>query len=318
VIERLPLVLRDPKSYQTPLTLRPVTAIDLVAQVDGIVASVQVLPNQSVVKQSEAARLESAERQLELERAQAAAKVAQGATGAQAADLLDVAKLDVKIAEQRLDKTIVRVPFDGTVTNTYVVPGQFVRAGDPLVRLADLRKLTVDLPVDRNLVKPGSNLELKVEDQTVTGLVNAVLPLQPRFEPLRDLFLSVAMAQVVVDNAGGKFVEGQTVYSDVIPRAPVTEVPTPAVTSNTEGNRRVQVIREGFVRDVPVELLGQAGNDYVYVTGRFGATDELVVKSSKELRDGMRVLPATALAADAPSPGGTRPPQTGPRAPTGF
>jgi multidrug efflux pump subunit AcrA (membrane-fusion protein) len=256
---------------------------------------------------------------LELERAMAAAKAAQAATGEQAAALLDVAQLDVKIAEQRLAQTIVRIPFDGTITNIYVVPGQFVRAGDPLVRLADLRKLSVDLPVDRNQVKTGSNLDVKVEDQTVTGQVNAVLPLSPRFEPLRELFLSIATAQVIIENANGKFAEGQTVYSDVIPRAPVTEVPTLAVTSSADGNRRVQVIREGFVRDVPVELLGQAGNDYVFVTGRFGATDELVVKSSRDLRDGMRVLPATAAPVENTATGGARtPPPSGNRAPTGF
>jgi hypothetical protein len=45
----------------------------------------------------------------------------------------------------------------------------------------------------------------------------------------------------------------------------------------------VQVIREGFSA-TPVTLLGQAGHDYVFVTGRFGPSDELVVKSSKDLR----------------------------------
>lgn len=319
LIERLPIVLRDPQSYQTPLVLQPVMAIDLVAQTDGTVKAIQVLPNQKAARLSEGIRLDATERQLQLDRAKAALKAAEAATGPQADPLREVAVADVKLAEYRLDQTIVRVPFDGTITQILVVPGQFVRAGDPLARLADLTKLTVSLPVDRMQVKTGDSLELKIEDQSATGTVNAVLPLLPRFEPLRDLFLSVATAQVTVDNPTGKFADGQTVHSDVIPRAPVTEVPTLAVSSNANGDRRVQVIREGFVRDVPVTLLGQAGNDYVFVTGRFGTTDELVVKTSRELRDGMRVLPAAPLAKQDSGTGGTQPPAaTGNRAPTGF
>lgn len=294
VIERLPLVLRDPRSYHTPLSLEPASAIDLVAHFDGVVNAVQVQVGQSVSRQAEVVRLESTELQLQMDRAKAAQQAADGAAKT-------VADLDVKIAEYRLDQAIIRATFDGTITEIHVVPGQFVRAGDPLVRLADLRKLKVQMPVDRSTVKTGASLEVKVEDQTVSGLVQSIHPLLPRFEPLRELFVSVATGVVMIDNAGGKFSEGQTVYSDLIPRAPVTDVPTVAVGSNVEGSRRLQVIREGFVRDVPVELLGQAGNDYVFVSGRFGPTDELVVKSSKDLRDGMRVLPATAATASGGS-----------------
>lgn len=320
VIERLPIVLRDPKAYQTPLSLEPVTAIDLVAQVDGIVNTIPVELGQSVSRQAEAVRLDSTERQIELDRAKAAFQAAQAATAAAsgergradvAAAQLEVAKVDLRLAEHRLEQTIVRVPFNGTITAVHVVPGQFVRAGDPVVRLADLTRMLVKLPVDRNAVKVAGTLELKVEDQTATGTVQAIRPLARQFEPLRELFVSVATAVVILDNAAGRFSEGQTVYSDLIPRAPVAEIPTLAVGSNVQGERRVQVIREGFVRDVTVELLGQAGSDYVFVTGRFGPTDELVVKSSRELRDGMRVLPASAPAespqARPASPAGGRP-----------
>jgi hypothetical protein len=83
------------------------------------------------------------------------------------------------------------------------------------------------------------------------------------------------------------------VYSDLIPRHPVVESPTAAIGNSADGQRKVQVIREGFVRDVPVQLLGQSGDTHVFVTGRFGPTDELVVKSSAELLDGTRVVQAT-------------------------
>ncbi|MBL8851554.1 MAG: HlyD family efflux transporter periplasmic adaptor subunit [Planctomycetaceae bacterium] len=304
VIERLPLVLRDPRSYQTPLSLAPASAIDLVAHFDGIVSAVQVQPGQAAARQSELVRLESTELQLQLDRAKAARDAAQD----QGEAAKEVANLDVKIAEYRLEQAIIRATFDGTITQIHVVPGQFVRAGDPLVRLADLRKLKVAMPVDRSTVKTGATLDVKVEDQSASGQVQSIQPLLSQFEPLRELFVSVATAVVTVDNANGKFSDGQTVYSSLIPRTPVAEVPTLAVGGNAEGSRRVQVIREGFVRDVAVELLGQSGTDYVFVTGRFGPTDELVVKSSKDLRDGMRVLPATVAGGGNSTPNPARSP----------
>lgn len=323
VIERLPLVLRDPVTYQTLLHLTPAVSIDVVSPIDGVVNTIPVKLGEKAAKQSEAARLESTERQLELDRATAAfhaAQVEQSAAGDSAelaAARLDVARAELKLAEFRLGQAVLRIPFDATVIAVHVVPGQFVRAGQPVMTVADLSRLAVDVPVDRNVVKAGDAFELKIEDTTASGTVDSIEPLQERFNPLRALFLSVATARVIVDNSAGKFTDGQTVHSDLIPKHPVTEIPTLALGNTPEGQRRVQVIREGFVRDIGVDLLGQEGDEFVYVTGRFGPTDELVVKSSQELLDGMRVIPNTGDGSGSQTSrnAGNRPPV---RTPTDF
>jgi RND family efflux transporter MFP subunit len=312
VIERTPLVLRDPKTYQVAMHLEPVTSVRLVARLDGIVNNVLVKPGEKMSAQEEVVRMESRIRQLELERAKAAFQLAQlehdAAAESQTSDVaaarLEVVRFDLRLAEERLDDTIVRAPFEGTVTAVHVVPGQFVRAGDPLVTLADLARLNVDMPVSRRDVKEGDSLDVRVEDETVTGKVAQVLPLSAPFEPLRDLFLSIATARVTVD--GGGLSVGQTVYSDLIPRNAVCEVPTAALLNTDDGQRKVQVIREEYVRDVVVQLLGQNGEDYVFVSGRFGPADELVVKTSEELFDGTRIVPSTAVETQG-GPAGTPP-----------
>jgi membrane fusion protein (multidrug efflux system) len=299
VIERMPLVARPAQSYQAPLHLEPVTSLELVAQVDGIVSNISIKPGDKISAHSEAVRLESTERQLELDRAKAAyhaSQLEQAAANAQAAELasarLDVSKFELRLAEHRLEQTMIRAPFAGTITRVHVVQGQFVRTGQPLATLADLTRVTVEMPVDRKSVKPGESITVKVEDATANGTLEAVLPLAERFEPLRDLFQSIASGRVVIDNSSGQFSVGQTVYSEMIPRQPVVEVPTVTVGNTPEGLRKVQVIRAGFVRDVPVELLGQVGDSHIFVTGRFAVTDELIVKTSEELLDGTRVVPA--------------------------
>ena len=107
-------------------------------------------------------------------------------------------------------------------------------------------------------------------------------------------------------NKSGKLRAGQTVHSPLIPRLPVAEVPTSAIANAEQGGRKVQVIREGFVRDIPVQLLGPVGADHVFVSGRFGVTDELVSKTSEPLVDGVRVtardIRATSKPANASQP----------------
>ncbi len=205
-------------------------------------------------------------------------------------------------------------PFEGTITRIHVVPGQYVRAGDPLATLADLTRLSAEVPVDRNATKTGDTLDLRIEGNTSRVSVDEIRPIPARFEPLRSLFESVAAANVTLDNASGQWHVGQTVYSPLIPRQSVTEIPNTALISSEDGIRRVQVIRDGFVRDVPVQLLGAVGEERTFVAGRFGTDDELVVHSSEILLDGTQVVPRTELEA-APTPAGTGRPAGSPPAP---
>jgi multidrug efflux pump subunit AcrA (membrane-fusion protein) len=306
IIERTPLNLRDPATFHVPLRLDPVRKVDVAARKDGVIANLPVKLGDQVQAQAEVARLETQERQLEFTRAQAAFKAAQAeqneATGsAAAAARVDVARAELDLAQLRLDQCNIRSPLKGIAVRVHVVEGQFVQAGQPIVTIIDPAQLQAELPVDARSVKPGSSIEIKIEDETAPAAVQAVLPLAERFEPLRDLFLSVASGIAVIDNANGKFRAGQTVYSPMIPRLPVSEVPTAALSNTGDGERKVQVIRDGFVRDVTVQLLGQVGGEQVFVTGRFGPADELVLKSSETLLDGARVV-AQDRSQAAPAP----------------
>lgn len=328
VIEREPLVLTPPETYKVPLHLDPIKSVDVAAQVDGIVGAVLGKMGEPISAQAEVVRLDSRDRQLELERAKAALEAARAAmTGAGQTEkeaLVKVAQVDVELAQYRLDLAVVRAPFDGVVQRVHVVDGQFVRAGEPLATIVDVTQLQVEVPVDRNQVTAGAALPIQVERQSASATVQGVLPLTAPFEPLRELFESVATGIAVLDNKSGGFQAGQTVYASMIPRLPVAEVPNGAIGNTVEGTRRVQVIRDGFVRNVGVELLGAIGEERTVVTGRFSSGDELVLKSSEELLDGTQVVPRTHLEAPpatgggGTTGGGTTPRPGGPPKPGGF
>lgn len=308
VIEREPLLLKPAETYRVPLRLEAAKSVDISAQFDGVVNAVLIERGAVARPQAEVIRLDSKERQLELDRAKAAYQAAkitheaagQGTARDVAAALLDVAQADLDLAEHRLSQCNLRAPFDGTIQQVHVVEGEFIQVGQPLVKLVDTSSMIVQIPIDRQSTKEGDTIELQVEGKTAQAKIDGVLPLTEPFEPLRELFQSIATGIAVIENATGQWQSGQTVYTSLIPRSPVTEVPNVSLVNGADGTRRVRVIRDGFVREIPVELLGSVGDDRTIVTGTFSSNDELIVRSSEELKDGTQVVPRTELVADDP------------------
>lgn len=328
IIQREALKLIEPDAYRVPLYLVPNRSLDLTPLMDGVVSAVLVKPGQRVSVQAEALRLDPAELQLIVDRAKAnhraaqiEAKIASGKNDPDLKELADArlqaAKADLDLATLRRERATIRAPFAGDTLRVHVVEGQLVRAGQPVLTIGDTSAMKVEVPVDRTQTQPGQTIDLRIEDRTVQGKVEAILPLAEKFEPLRDLVNSVASAVVVLDNARGEFKPGQTVYAPLIPRYPVAEVPNSAVQNGTDGTRNVQVVRENVIRDVPVEIFGSVGADRVHVSGPFAAGDEAVVSSSQPLADGSQIRAIAGLGSSTSEPGRT-PQQPSGRQRSGF
>lgn len=316
VIERSPVIFRDPARYQVNLHLVPVRQVTLSATIDGVVSSLQTKVGEGVSPQAEVIRLDARAAQLKGQRAQAALKAAkaelESAKEKAAPEArVEVAEADLAIAELEKSFTVIRTPIKGSVTSILAMEGEFIRAGQPLAIVSDPETLTVTIPIDGKTQKAGDSIEIKVEDDNLSAKIESVQPLLSQFDPLRDLFVSPATGRIVLENKNGKLRVGQTVHSPMIPRLPVAEVPTSAIGNTEQGGRKVQVIREGFVRDIPVQLLGQVGADHLFVSGRFGTTDELVSRTSEPLIDGVRVTARDPKAISKPA-NSSQPAQPGP------
>jgi RND family efflux transporter MFP subunit len=216
---------------------------------------------------------------------------------------VDLAKVDIEIAQSVLDETGIRMPFVGEVQKVLVTEGQFVRAGDPVAIVCDNSKMKVEIPVDRSSAEIGKTIGIKIEANEVEAKVEHTLPLPARFDGLRELFDSVAAVVAVVDNNDGKFKVGQTVYVPIIPRQPVVEVPNSAIGNLSDGHRKVQVVRQYIVRDIAVTILGQVGASRVFVSGPFADGDEVIYESTHQLGDGFQLKPAAGTPPVVAAPG---------------
>ena len=319
----------DPHKYRVSLAVEPLHTITLTAPFDGIVKQAQGKSNSKVQSQGEIVRLDTTVHKTIVARATAAHLVELNEQKlaadkdethkALAQAKLDVAKADVELAKHYLDSCTIRAPFAGELQRLLVSEGQFVKAGDPVAIVVDVSKLRVEIPVERALAEQGKSFSLKIEAADVEGKIDAVLPLHNRFDALRELFDSVASAVVIVDNGDGRLKPGQTVYVPLIPRQPVMEVPNTSIGNVPDGQRKVQVVRQFTVRDVPVILMGSAGTNRQFVSGPFAEGDEVIYEASHQLGDAFQLKPsaaATAATGTGNSPntggdGGTKPKPVG-------
>lgn len=317
LVKREAARLTDPAKYRSHLSLEPVQSITLTAPFDGVIRQIAVKANGQVKAQQEVVRLDNTVQKFQLARAQAAYKAAtieikladkkDENQAALAQAKLDVAKAELDLAQHNVDQATIRSPLIGDVMKIFVAEGEFVRAGDPLAMVGDFTKLKVEIPAERNQVEKDRPFTLKVEQAEVEGKVEAVLPLNDKFDPLRDLFESIASATIIVDNGSNRLKPGQTVYVPLIPRYPVVEVPSSAIGNMADGGRKVQILRQWMVRDIPVTLMGPIGSNRLYVSGAFADGDEVIYETSHTLPDGfvLRSSAAPATGTTANNAGGT-------------
>jgi biotin carboxyl carrier protein len=286
--------------------LEPKQMVRVASPFDGTVKSLLRKPGQKIETATEIVRMDVTAKQLLLDRAKALYRAAQleaeqvaakgggDAAGSgdppisrQLADArVQAAKADLDLAAYWVEQGTLRAPFAGEVLGVSVSEGQVVRMGEPLLSLGDISALTVAIPVDRAVTQVGQNLTIKVEDQTASAKVDALLPLSARFEPLRDLLPSAALASVTLKNTEGTFKAGQTVYSPLVPREPIADIPNGCIGNVGDGSHKVQVLRDNTVRDVAVVTLAPVGVDRSFVSGPFRDGDEVIESASQELPDG--------------------------------
>jgi biotin carboxyl carrier protein len=335
VIKRESIRVISAERYRVGLQLRPFKSANLVAPEDGVIRNLPFKVGDKVTREGEVFRLDNSRAVLVVKRAQALLaaakaekKIAETTNNPDQVTLADArlraAESELEIANYDVGRLAVRSPLTGDLFRLTAGEGSYVRGGETIAVVGDTSRLSVTIPVDRSSTKAGEPIPIKVEDATVSANVEVVLPLEPQFEPLRDLADSLASAVVSIDNSGGKFHAGQAVYVPLIPFAPVVEVTTNSVSNLPSGGRKVQVLRESVVRNIAVQILARVGTDRVFVAGAFREGDELIVSSSRELADGQPLRPSAGLPADrsetaskTPAGGSTTTPKT-PTKGTGF
>ncbi|MGF1511630.1 MAG: efflux RND transporter periplasmic adaptor subunit [Myxococcota bacterium] len=187
-------------------------------------------------------------------------------------------------SEEPATQVAIRSPVAGTVLERLVTEGQYVKAGDPLYRVADLSRLWVQLDAHESEVGQmslGAEVELRVPAAPKLELAGTV----QFVDPTVDSVTRVAQVRIEVRNEGQKLRPGMyveaSVRADDFDDSPLT-VPESAVIFT---GRRSLVYVEGPYTERPtyvarrVELGAQLDDGYVVESG-LEAGERVVVEGA--------------------------------------
>jgi len=99
------------------------------------------------------------------------------------ASSLTQAEIDAEIARMKLEKTRIKAPFSGVITNIRVCPQEFIGLGNELFMLVDIHKIKVEAKVlesEIGKIKEGQEVDLRFStypDEVFEGRVKTINPI---------------------------------------------------------------------------------------------------------------------------------------------
>jgi len=211
---------------------------------------------------------------------------------------LAIAKADHTIAQAQLGYaqiamhiTQVRAPFDGVVTERLRNIGERLNTADEVIRLVDPNSLEVvaRAPLSTvNFIRKEDVLQLSNEFRSGEAAIRTIVPFG---NPQSHMF------EVRLDVESDLWTVGESLRLSM-PTAEAKEVlavPRDALVIRREGTSVFKLLTDATVQQVNVIVGLGAGRD-IEVFGDLAAGDEIVVRGSERLSDGMSVAAKRSIA----------------------
>lgn len=209
----------------------------------------------------------------------------------------------IRMAQMRVDDTRITAPFSGFVSQRLLEVGAAVssqaaatsNASVAILTLQDIATVKVQIEVperDVGRVRAGAKVRLVTDaypDQRFTGtLARVVHTLDPRTRTMG--------LEIEIQNPDQRLKPGMYARVELVLEVRAGALLLPLEALNTSGARpTVQVVRDGQVASVPVEL-GVADGPRVQIVKGLTPDDQVIVQGKELVRDGQAVkaIPAKA------------------------
>jgi membrane fusion protein (multidrug efflux system) len=213
---------------------------------------------------------------------------AEGRRNAAQSDL-EAAKARAVLARQQMQRTEVRAPFDGVVTDRKVSPGDTAQLGKELLKVIDPGSMRFEAMIsadDVGSVRPGQVVHFRVNgygNQEFAGKVRRVNPAANA---------TTRQVEVLVDFTGDKQPKLAGLYAEGrLETESKTSLTIPATAVVRDGDKTsVFRVKENKLQKVPLALAERDSRtgDYV-VTGGLAEGDQVIRHASTTLKDGQPV-----------------------------
>ena len=194
------------------------------------------------------------------------------------------AEASLNLAHERLKRTTLKAPFAGVVAARLKRAGEWVGAGDAVVRLAAASDLEVEASAPLNLrrhLAVGQRLELESESGKGVGRIRTIVPVGDA----RSRLLTLR-----IDIVEGEWSAGEPVRVALPSAKPreVLSVSRDALILRRSGTSLFKIGDDNMAQPVPVET-GMASGPYIEVRGPLKAGDKVVIRGNERLRPGQPV-----------------------------
>jgi RND family efflux transporter MFP subunit len=190
----------------------------------------------------------------------------------------------VRQLREKLERTSIRVPFDGVVTERFIQAGEWADAGTAVIRLVDTASLEVQAWVPVSVlpfVAPGMELRFEADWKEGTGRVRTLVPVGNQQSRLYELRLTLDEP---------RWSSGQSVRIAIPSAEPrtATVVHRDALVLRRDGVSVFRVDENNLAEQVSVTT-GTADGDYIEVSNGIMPGDRVIIRGSERLRSGQPV-----------------------------
>lgn len=197
---------------------------------------------------------------------------------------IKIIRAKLAIARDELDKTKVRAPFSGVITERYKTAGERVEAGDQIVRLINTDKIEVQARIPQEsfqYIKVGDTLSIKGPSDDIKGTVRAAIPVGDDVSRLYEI-------RVEFDKENWQAGTAVQVASPVNKKQNVIAVSRDALVIRQSGVVIYRINNENQAELVPVKT-GIANTTHIQVIGDVNENDKIVIRGNERLRPGQTV-----------------------------
>ena len=199
---------------------------------------------------------------------------------------------EAQVAETRyqLERSQITAPFAGVVIEVNTIPGAFIQAGSPVVRLLDIDALEVIAGIPARYVtflEPGQKMQASTETGVELTLeLRAILPVEDPSIRTRDVRFNAPGLSEIANVAVGQSLSVRVPVGDA---REVISVPKDALVQ-ARGGWTVFVAAEGKAQPRAVTLGVALGDQYEVLSG-LQTGDLVVVRGNERLRPGQDISP---------------------------
>jgi membrane fusion protein (multidrug efflux system) len=211
-----------------------------------------------------------------------------------AAAALKVAEANLKLAEARLNKTIIVAPFDGIIGSRKVSAGAFLRTGDAIAELANLNEIRISFSAPEqylSLLKQGADVTISSPVYPGTDVKGKIIVI----EPVLDTRTRNVQVVARLKNPGLKYRSGMSVNVSAVlnERDNALTIPNESIFASGDQSFVFIVNADSTVTREPVTT-GLEMADIVEISQGLQKGMTVVRAGHQKLFDGAKIIPVNS------------------------